>query len=87
MVSHSGRPALVRDLSPVIRSFFSYKIDKKAIMTLMTSVPQNELEIFSDQHFRTCAHGRTYPLLQMWGAVWHFGIFNVRVGCGAARKG
>ena len=29
----------------------------------------------SDQHFHTCAHGRTYPHVRMWSAVRHFWNF------------
>ena len=43
---------------------------------------------FSEQHFRTCAHGRTYPHVRMWGAVRNFCNFYCAGGvrCGMVKE-
>ena len=38
----------------------------------------------SEQHFRTCAHGRTYPHVRMWGAEF---LEFLMCGWGAVRNG
>ena len=42
----------------------------------------------SEEHFRTCAHGRTYPHVRMWGAVRNFWNFYCAGGvrCGRVKK-
>ena len=42
----------------------------------------------SEEHFRTCAHGRTYPHVRMWGAVRNFCNFYCAGGvrCGMVKE-
>ena len=44
--------------------------------------------ISSEEHFRTCAHGRTYPHVRMWGAVRNFCNFYCAGGvrCGMVKE-